>query len=74
MKNITQERIREVIRLRAVTDFGNQKKYAEHLGINTSDLSKAISGKKPPSAKMLADIGYESVITVEYKKIDKKGN
>lgn len=36
---------------------GNQKNWAEHLGVSRSYVNKVVSGAKPPNAAMLLEMG-----------------
>ena len=46
------------------------RKFAAHIGVSVAYVSNVVRGKKPPSRKVLAEIGVIKVSTVSYEMAD----
>lgn len=45
--------------------FRNQKQAAEYFGVTNAMISAVMNGRKPPTDKMLLDMGFCKVISYE---------
>lgn len=60
------------LRVYIATHFkGLQKEYAKSIGVSSAFVSSVMVGKKPPSKKMLSDLGIEmsKVTTIQYSRV-----
>jgi hypothetical protein len=61
MDLITHEEMLAVLRA-TICRHGGQTKYAQHLGVSCTFLSRMLTGHRNVTGKVLADLGYERVI------------
>jgi transcriptional regulator with XRE-family HTH domain len=60
--------VEEMRRVIAEKFDGSQKKFAESCGISATYISDVLLGKRSPGDKVLAAIGYRTVVS--YEKIE----
>jgi hypothetical protein len=66
---LTSQQFREELKLIAFR-IGSQKDLAKQWGVSAQQLSFAITGKRPPCDAILKGIGYEAVVTTQYRRVD----
>ena len=59
MKHINSEKKYQFFGL----EFASNREAAEHFGVSDAFMSAIFRGKKEPTQKMLAEVGYKKVVT-----------
>jgi hypothetical protein len=65
MSLVSREEILMMLRA-AACRHGGQARYAQHLGVSATFLSRMLAGNRNVTGKVLKDLGYERVIA--YRK------
>lgn len=66
---IDRHSIGDVLKLHIKEKYGTQKDAAKALGLARSDVCQSLSGKKLPSALLLADAGLVQKVVYEQRRV-----
>lgn len=69
----THEELIKEIR-KQIKEVGTQREYAALLEISLNTLSKVLRGKEPPHFKILAHMGFETVVCYRRKFYEPHGS
>ena len=66
---MTEDEVLTEIRIHIAKNFnGKDKLFAKHIGVTPSAISNVLRGINPPNEKILNEIGYKKIESVEYVK------
>lgn len=66
---MTEDEVLTEIRIHIAKHFnGKDKLFARHIGVTPSAISIVLRGVRPPTEKILNEIGYKKIEKVEYVK------
>ncbi len=67
---MTQEEMQEYLLNHIDIKHKTLRKFSAHIGVSSAYISDVVLGKKPPSRKVLAEIGMVKTSTVAYEMAD----
>lgn len=64
--------MREVIRT-AVKSIGSLREAARRWNVSAAHLSDCLNGRRRPGPAVLKHVGYERIVTVDYRSLPREG-
>lgn len=65
---MTEEQVRGVIR-KAVDRLGGMRAASREWGVSVAYVSDCLNGRRAPGPAILTPVGYERVVTVDYRPV-----